>query len=174
MEEHAPTHVDVTTAYDEHHQVVRAFARRLVGEESSAEDLVQETFISLPSALSRFRGEGNVRSLLLGICANHAKHHVRAAARRRKKLEHYQQDSLQSVHSGPESTAHRAQLRGKLQAALDTLSHEHRVVMILCTVEERTSGEVADILSIPEATVRTRLFHARRKLREAFGEEVTS
>ncbi len=173
-EDRAITHVDIATAYDEHHERVRAFARRLVGEESAAEDLVQETFISLPAALPRLRAEGTVRSLLLGICANHAKHHVRAAARRRNKLEHYRQSSLLNESSGPEGDVRRSQLRERLQVALDALSHEHRVVIVLCAVEERSSSEAAEILAIPEATVRTRLFHARRKLREAFGEEEAS
>ena len=43
---------------------------------------------------------------------------------------------------------------------------EQRVAFVLCEVEERTSREVAEIVGAPEATVRTRLFHAKRKLRE--------
>ena len=46
------------------------------------------------------------------------------------------------------------------QRALD-----HRVAFVLCEVEERSSREVAEIVGVPEATVRTRLFHAKKKLR---------
>lgn len=162
--------ISITQAYGEHHQAVRAFARRLLGDSAAAEELVQETFLAMPAALRRFRGDGSVRSLLLGICANLARNHVRGAARRRAAMTRFGLEAEASP-SGPESTAIRAQLRETLQRAMDTLSHEHRVVLVLCEVEERTSREVAEILAIPEATVRTRVFHARKKLREAFGEE---
>jgi RNA polymerase sigma-70 factor (ECF subfamily) len=49
---------------------------------------------------------------------------------------------------------------------------EQRLVVVLCMVEERTSREAAEIMSIPEATVRTRLFHARQKLRDGFEKEM--
>jgi RNA polymerase sigma-70 factor (ECF subfamily) len=51
-----------------------------------------------------------------------------------------------------------------LERALDALPIDQRVVVVLCEVEGRTSGEVARIVGAPETTVRTRLFHARRKL----------
>jgi DNA-directed RNA polymerase specialized sigma24 family protein len=70
-------------AYDAHHTHVRAFARRLLGDESAAEDLVQETFLTLPKAIGRFRGESSLRTLLVSIAVRHVSHHVRAAARRR-------------------------------------------------------------------------------------------
>ena len=145
--------VDVREAYEEHHRVVRGFARRLVGDAAAAEELVQETFVALPSALSRFRGESSVRALLLGICANHAKHHIRAAARARAAMSRLESEASDARPSGPESSAIRAQLREALQRALDQLSHDHRVVLVLCEVEERSAREAAEILSVPEATV---------------------
>lgn len=163
----------VRTAYAAHHETVRAFARRLVGDAAAAEDLVQETFVALPRAAARANVTEPPRELLLGICANHAKHHVRAAARRRAAMARFEASTEQAEASGPESQAMRAELRQALQRALDALSLEHRVVVVLCEVEERSAVEVARILDIPEATVRTRLWNARRKLRAAFGEEGT-
>lgn len=163
--------VGIREAYEQHHEAVRGLARRLVGDFAAAEELVQETFVAMPGAMRRFRGETTLRALLLGICANHAKHHVRAAARRRAALARLSRETQDDRPSGPESVAMRAELREALQRALDTLSYEHRVVLVLCEVEERTAREAADILAIPEATVRTRLFHARQRLRRAFGEE---
>lgn len=65
----------------------------------------------------------------------------------------------------PEAMARRRQLADALTRGLETLSLEHREVFVLCSVEERTSPEVADILDLPPGTVRTRLFHARQQLR---------
>jgi RNA polymerase sigma-70 factor, ECF subfamily len=67
----------------------------------------------------------------------------------------------------PERSAEQQRLSTLLLRALDELSYDHRSVFVLCEVEERTSREVADILGVPEGTVRTRLFHARAKLRAA-------
>lgn len=160
-------------AYRDHHEAVRAFARRLLGDGAVAEDLVQETFVAFPPVARRAPSTEPLaaRALLLGICANRAKHHVRAAARRRAAMDRLGALGGPDAPHGPESETMRAQLRAALHRALDTLSHDHRVVVVLCDVEERTSSEVAAILGIPEGTVRTRLFHARKYLRERFDEE---
>jgi RNA polymerase sigma-70 factor (ECF subfamily) len=156
----------VAELYDQHHGAVRAFAKRLVGESALAEDLVHEVFVSLPRALRRYRGESSLRTFLISIAVNHARHHVRAAARRRNALARYEQAPKASV-SDPERETERKQLAAALSCALDTLPLEQRVAFVLCEVEERSSLEVAEIVGAPEGTVRTRLFHAKRKLREA-------
>jgi RNA polymerase sigma-70 factor (ECF subfamily) len=58
-----------------------------------------------------------------------------------------------------------------LNRALDSLPLDQRVAFVLCDVEERTSGEAAELAGAPEATLRTRLFHARKKLRTALTKE---
>ena len=65
----------------------------------------------------------------------------------------------------PESLSRRKQLAELLQRALDQLPLDQRVAFVLCEVEDRSAPEVAGIVGAPETTVRTRLFHARKKLR---------
>jgi RNA polymerase sigma factor (sigma-70 family) len=65
----------------------------------------------------------------------------------------------------PEQDACRRQLGMRLRAALDRLPMPQRVAFVLCVVEELSSAQAAAIAAVPEATVRTRLFHARRRLR---------
>jgi RNA polymerase sigma-70 factor (ECF subfamily) len=157
-------------AYDAHHTHVRAFARRLLGDESAAEDLVQETFLTLPKAIGRFRGESSLRTLLVSIAVRHVSHHVRAAARRRLAMARL---ALEPRVCGPapDQEAERARLAATLSRALDALPVNQRVAVVLCEVEGRTSAEAARIVGAPEATVRTRLFHARRKLVELLAGE---
>jgi RNA polymerase sigma-70 factor (ECF subfamily) len=157
-------------AYDAHHEHVRAFARRMVGDESAAEDLVQETFLALPRALARFRGDAALRTFLVSIAVNHARHHVRAAARRRAAMARLAREP-EPASAGPADEMARTQLAAALTRALDDLPIDQRVVVVLCEVEERTSAEVARIVGAPEGTVRTRLFHAKRKLSEALEKE---
>ncbi len=150
-------------AYDEHHVHVRAFAQRLLGDASAAEDLVQETFLTLPRAVARFRGESSLRTLLVSIAVRHAGHHLRSAARRRSAMARFAAEPS-TAGPAPDEEADRRRLAAALERALDALPVDQRVVVVLCEVEGRTSGEVARIVGAPEATIRTRLFHARRKL----------
>jgi len=160
----------VAAAYDQHHAHVRSFARRLVGDESAAEDMVQDVFATLPSTIRRFREESSLRSFLVAVAINHARHFVRAAARRRRALERLAREpSASSV--GPEKSAARRELAAALLRALDRLSIDQRVAFVLLEVEERTSAEAAALLGVAESTVRTRLFHARNKLRERLAME---
>jgi RNA polymerase sigma-70 factor, ECF subfamily len=156
--------------YDLHHAAVRTFARRMIGEEA-AEDLVHDTFLSLPKALARWNGDGALRSFIIGIAINHARHYVRARARRQRGLERLSQQPAPLPPHSPEESSEQRQLSELLLRALDSLSFEHRTTFVLCEVEERSSPEVAQILGIPENTVRTRLHHARLKLRAALGRE---
>jgi RNA polymerase sigma-70 factor (ECF subfamily) len=160
----------IGAVYDQHHAVVRSFARRLVGEDCAAEDLVHEVFISLPKAIHRFQGDCSLRTFLLSIVVNHARHHLRAAARRRAAMDRFAREP-EARTSDPERHADRASLARALNRALDALPLDQRVAFVLCEVEERTSREASEITGVPEATVRTRLFHARKKLRATLESE---
>ena len=156
--------------YDAHHGVVRAFARRLTGSDAAAEDLVHDVFVALPSALRGFEGRSSLRTFLLSIAVNHARNQRRARARRLGAFERLHVEP-RAAEESPEELGERRELAEMLARLLDALPIEQRVVIVLCVVEERTSVEAAEIAGVPEATVRTRLFHARRKLREMLAEE---
>jgi RNA polymerase sigma-70 factor, ECF subfamily len=160
----------ISLVYRQHHVAVRAFAQRLVGDIEAAEDLVQDVFVVLPSAIARFRGDCALRTFLVSIAVNHAKNHVRAAARRRAALARLALEP-EGSSSDPEHELARVELADRLMVALDRLPLEQRVVVVLSEIEERTSTEIATIVSAPEGTVRTRLFHAKRKLRELLAQE---
>ena len=155
----------VALLYDLHHDAVRAFATRLLGEVSAAEDLVHEVFVKLPGALRRFRGDSSLRTFLLGITSNRAKHYIRSASRRRAAHQRMATSVPQPTSTDPEALAQQRELAVLIQSAMERLPMDQRVAFVLCEVEERTSAEAAEIVGVPPATIRTRLFHARRKLR---------
>jgi RNA polymerase sigma-70 factor, ECF subfamily len=152
-------------AYDLHAGAVLGFARRLVGDDAAAEDLTHEVFVTLPSAVRRFEGGSSLRTFLISIAVNHARHHVRAASRRRAAMARYAREPENEAGT-PEQAAIRVDLSRALTLALDELPIDQRVAFVLCEVEDRTSREAAQIIGVPEGTVRTRVFHAKRKLRE--------
>lgn len=156
----------LASLYRQHHEAVRAFARRLLGNESLAEDLVHDVFLAAPAAFRGYRCESEVRTFLVSIAVNKCRHRVRAASRQRRAFERLGDEPSPAVAATPDEASERRELCDELQRALDQLPVDQRIVVILCAVEERTAREVADIVGVPENTVRTRLFHAKRKLRD--------
>jgi len=151
-------------AYDAHHAALCSFAKRLLGDDHAAEDLVQDVFLVLPELAHRLRPSSSLRSFLLGIAANRAKHHARSRSRRRSFFARLEREPLTEVET-PERLSERHYLATLLARALDTLPLDQRTTFVLKEIEGYAAKEVADILDIPEATVRTRLFHARVRLR---------
>jgi RNA polymerase sigma-70 factor (ECF subfamily) len=162
----------LATAFDRWHQRVRVLARRLLSDPAAAEDVVQDVFTVLPRAVRKFRGDAELETFLLGIAVKRVRHHRRAAIRRRKALERFRAVDLRGPVD-PEQDAYRRQLGARLAAALDELPLPQRVAFVLCEVEELTSVQAAVIADAPEATIRTRLFHARRRLRDLLARERT-
>lgn len=163
--------------YDLHQAATLVFARRLVGE-GGAEDLVHDTFLALPKALQRYQHKSKLRTFILGVAVNQARHRLRSRSRFAQLLSRFAHEPHESQarlhHQSPEQDSEQRQLSAMLERALQSLSFEHRTAFVLCEIEERTSPEVAELLGIPEATVRTRLYHAKRKLRAQLARENTN
>jgi RNA polymerase sigma-70 factor (ECF subfamily) len=151
--------------YDQHHGPLCAFARRLIGNDAAAEDLVHDVFVALPKILGRTDPGGSLRSFLMAVTANRAKHHFRARWRFERMTGRLAREHVAEVEN-PEQQANRHALARRLARALDVLPFEQRVTFVLCEIEGHGSRDAATILGIPEGTVRTRLFSARRRLRQ--------
>ncbi len=151
--------------YEAHHEALRAFARRVLGDAAEAEDVVHDAFLSARDATRGFEGRSSLRTFLMSIVVNHVRHRRRAIARRTGALEKLHAEPRDRV-ADAEEVGERRRLANRMQALLDALPMDQRVAVVLCVVEERTSVEAAEIVGVPEATIRTRVFHARRKMRE--------
>lgn len=159
--------------YDRHHEAVRRFAQRLLGDATEAEDLVQEVFVRLPRIADSYRGESSFRSFLIGVTAQLSRHHVRAAQRRRSLHERSAAAGMSERPEAerPDVQSERQRLAKILTQALDQLSFDHRVAFVLSEVEQHTSREIAVLVGVPEGTVRTRLLHAKKRLRAYLEQE---
>lgn len=155
----------LTSVYHAHNKPIRAFAMRLLGDADAAEELVHDVFVALPSAIRSFREDAQLRTFLLSIAGNLSKNHIRSAVRKRRALADFATAPKPDAPD-PERSAQGTELVSALMRALDELSDEHRLAFVLCEVEERSAAEVAEIVGAREATVRTRLFHAKQKIRE--------
>jgi RNA polymerase sigma factor (sigma-70 family) len=150
-------------------------ARAVLRDEAEAEDVLQEAYTRAFAAIGGFRGEASVATWLTRIVLNEA--HTRLRRRRPTadldEVEIAQHDGrvIAFPHlagaEDPEVHAARAQIRRLLERAVDALPEAFRLVFILREVEELTVEETAEHLGLPEATVKTRLHRARRRLRHA-------
>ncbi len=156
--------------YAQQHQSLRNFARRLLGDPHAAEDLVHDVFVGLPSALARYRGDCSLTTFLRAIAVRQAKTHLRAAVRRRAAMNRLAEELERQGSFAPDELRQR-ELARALTSALDGLSVAHRTAFVLCEVEELSAEDAAQILDVPAATVRSRLFYARQKLGAQLAEE---
>ncbi len=158
-----------------HHRRLYRTARAILRDDAEAEDAVQEACLQAYRALGTFRGEAQLSTWLVRITANEAlmrrRSRVRAATHTPMDRD-AQPDDQASAQAGPESHAEHGEIRLLLEARIGALPEEFRGVFMLRAVEELTVEETAAALGIPEATVRTRYFRARRLLRESMAGDV--
>jgi RNA polymerase sigma-70 factor (ECF subfamily) len=156
--------------YDRHHEAVFRFVTRLSGgDRGEVDDMVQETFVGVRTAASKFRGGSQVRTWLFGIAVNVVRHAKRAHGRHRSMLDALRSVPLDPARS-PDAEVHGVQLRNAVAAAVAMLPHELRTVFVMMDLEELSGAEVAAVLRVPEGTVFRRRHDARRELRAVLGD----
>ena len=163
-----------------HNQQLFRIARSVLREDSEAEDVVQATYVSAFTNLASFRNESQLATWLTRIALNEALGRLRKA-RRTTALEELDMPSrrdanlIQFPTSGPdpEAEASRNQVRRLLERAVDSLPLTFRSVFILRDVQGMNIEETAALLDLRPETVKTRLFRARKRMREAIEKELT-
>ncbi len=142
-----------------------AFA--LLGNAADAEDMVQETFAGMLK--SRFRGECSLRTWLARIMVRRVGmlRRSRRGAGREGRWEVQTADALEKNLTIPSASAD-TEARLDLATMLESLSPEHRVVLILRELHGQTYEEMATALGLPRGTVESRLHRARAELRKRF------
>jgi RNA polymerase sigma-70 factor (ECF subfamily) len=161
-----------------HEQRVYALAMRMLRQEHDAEDVTQQTFLSVLENLAGFRGEASFSTWVLRI----ASHAALKIIRKRKGLNtvSLEEATEQSENSdsiphpefiadwrqSPEHLVERNEVRRLLDDALTRLDEKHRLVFLLRDVEGLSVKETADALELSEGNVKVRLLRARLQLRE--------
>jgi RNA polymerase sigma-70 factor, ECF subfamily len=147
------------------HQVkVYRFVLRLVGNPTTAEDLISEVFLDVWRQAARFEARSAVSTWLLAI----ARFKALSALRRRpeQELDEEKAGKIEDTADDPEVTAQKKDKSAALRKCLEALSPDHREIIDLVYYHEKSVEEVAEIVGIPEATVKTRMFYARKRLSE--------
>jgi RNA polymerase sigma-70 factor (ECF subfamily) len=145
-------------------RMVFALLSRMLGRGPHVEDLAQETFLRAFRALPRFDATGPARpSTWLLTIATRLVHDARR--KRRPSLERLEADLPAAAPGTPETERSRAELGRAISRAAGELSDGHRDVFVLAEFHGLDMKEIAQVLSIPEGTAKTRLFRARERLR---------
>lgn len=151
-----------------------AYAMGIVARDfQAAEDVVDEAFLDIWKSAKSYAGTGNAEGWIRRIVRNKAVDWLRKEKRTTTETLCNSSDSRIDTESGPEDKAIAANMSATLFQALQNLSLQQRDAVFLCYYEDRSLGEIAEISQCPENTVKTRLFHARRRLRLSLGQNVT-
>jgi RNA polymerase sigma-70 factor, ECF subfamily len=153
------------TLFARHRTYVYRWLLRFVGNETVAEDLLSDVFFDVWQQAGRFEGRCAVSTWLLSIAR------FKALSARRRRTHGELNDTIEATVADPADNAevvlekkkHQGEL---LRDALTKLSAEHREIIDLVYYHEKSVDEAAQILAIPAATVKTRIFYARKKLGE--------
>jgi len=147
-----------------HNVKVYRFVLRIVGNEAMAEDLVNEVFVEVWRNAGKFEARSQVSTWMLAI----ARFRALSALRRRSDdaLEDEAAELIEDKGDDPEVTLQKSDRRAVLLDCLNQLSPAHREILDLIYYHEKSVEDAALIVGIPLNTVKTRAFHARKRLAE--------
>lgn len=171
-------HAAFETLMRRHNSQLFRVARTILKDDGKAEDAVQDAYIDAYRGAATFKASAQVRTWLTRIVINRALMQLRQQKRERVVVPfageagHQEVDVVDERAESPSSAVSRAELRRMLERRIDDLPVGFRTVFVMREVDEMTIPEIAECLSIPEATVRTRLFRARSLLRESLARDM--
>ena len=147
-----------------HHVRVYRFVLRLVSDPTLAEDLISEVFLDVWRQAGRFEARSAVSTWLLAI----ARFKALSALRKKPEAELSEEmaEAIEDISDTPEAALQKKDKGEVLRECLKKLSPEHREVIDLVYYHEKSVEEVAEVVGIPENTVKTRMFYARKRLSE--------
>jgi RNA polymerase sigma-70 factor (ECF subfamily) len=157
-------------------------ARAILRDDLEAEDALQDAYLDAYRHIGDYRGTAQLPTWLTRIVINQALMRLRRQKRDRvvvpfedrsaAEVNRSEADLADNRAEPPPTATLRAEIRRLIEGRIDELPVAFRTVFVLRDVEDMTVQETAEALSIPPATVRTRLFRARALLREALARDM--
>ena len=156
-----------------HFRSIRRFFRNKAPPDD-VEDLIQKTFAGCVEGRDRFRGDSSFRTFLFAVARRQLFKFLRDRASRDKRVDpDFGVSSIHALGQTPSSMMAHQQNQELLLQALQRVSVEHQTMLELFYWEQLPGAEIADVLGIAAATVRTRLHRGRAALEKAFMELAT-
>ena len=142
------------------------FLTTLLRRPQLIEEVLDDTMMVVWQTADRFRGSSKLSTWIFAIAYRKAH---KARLRWPDPVEDVEQDTRESEDPAPDDELHHQKLHDSLMRAMDKLSADHRAVVDLTYFHGLGYREIADIVDCPVDTVKTRMFHARRRLKQAIG-----
>jgi RNA polymerase sigma-70 factor (ECF subfamily) len=148
-----------------HQHRVFSVAFRMLGNRAEAEEVAQEVFLRVHRAIGSFRGEAKLSTWLYGIASRLCLNRLGGGERRLTRQGEETLERLPGSGSDPAAEMEQSELTQALHRAIDELSEERRIVVVLRDVEGLSYEEIAGALDLELGTVRSRLHRARMDLK---------
>lgn len=157
------------TLYARHNVKLFRYLMRLVGERALAEDVLHDVFLEVWRSAGRFEGRSSPATWMMSI----ARFRAVDSLRRRGAPAAEMDEAASEIADEDFSPEERSMMGNKSEAirrCLEKLSPEHREIIDLVYYHEKSIREICEIVGIPENTVKTRMFYARKKLQSLLTE----
>lgn len=161
-----PVVVDIGALFDEHGAFLVRVAHRLTGSRATAEDIVQEVFVTAWRRRTTLQADSHLRTWLYRVTVNHVRHHQRSHVRLSSFLSRYRWQWPGTSPEAPDEPLQRAAEVARVHDCVQRLSPKLREVFVLYELEELEGIEIAEILETPINTVWSRLRLARDRFRK--------
>ena len=165
------------TLFERYRETVRRHLVRIVRNDTAAQDLVQEIFLRVWTHAEQWNGRGAFKAWLYRIATNLALNYLRSVRRRREHplnvptdWDEAEEESpvpawmIDASALGPDAALELAERRQRIRRLIGRLPEEKREVFHLVHEMEMSMRDAADELGIPEGTVKSRLYYAKRRL----------
>lgn len=151
--------------YARHSVRIFRFLMRLVQNKATAEEFVNEVFMEIWQHAGRYEGRSSPTTWMMAIAHNKA---VSGLRKRRETtgVDEAAMAEVPDLDDDPEETTQKQDKGRIMRTCIGRLSPDHREILDLVYYQEMSVGEAAEVLGIPENTVKTRMFYARKKLSE--------
>jgi RNA polymerase sigma-70 factor (ECF subfamily) len=152
--------------YEQYYDALYSFLRGRGATDQAASDSLQEAMLDVWRTAGRFKGQSSVKTWLFTIARNKQVDQIRKSARL---------SFVETVPEAVDTTPNAEQIiiaaadAVRVRACLDKLTPPHQTMMRLAFYEDMTYGEISEVEGVPEGTVKTRIYHAKRLLLRCLG-----
>ena len=154
-----------------YHARLYNFVRSMVRNDELAEDITQESFVKAYFSLGKLQNPGSFKSWLFRIANNNTLDYLRKKRPQIVDVEENIHETYIDEHS-PEHDAVARDRTRHIRAALAQLKPDQRAILVMCDLQGFSYQEISEMLKIPFGTVQSRIFYARKKLKEHLNTEI--
>jgi len=150
---------------------LRRYLERLVGNRTTADDLLQETLLKIARGLSQFEGRSSVKTWAFSIATRVATDHFRRPQNRARIVEMDETEAARDLDTEPDQRLVIDEMNSCVREVIESLPEDYRTALVLHDLEGQTAEQLAEIAGCSLATAKIRIHRARRRLKGALSEE---